>query len=173
MLHRDTATYAKATTGTGFTAGTLILTPQGAAFIEDLIPGDLVLTRDHGPQPLRALHRTLSPSRAVTVAPEAIGPGLPWRHLRLAPSQRVAISGWKAELLFAVDETLVPIGDLVSDGTVLARTAIGTTVTWQPVFDTTQIIYAEGMEIEVPARARPALHVVDSTADWDPARASL
>ena len=173
MLHRDANSYAKPVIGGGFTAGTLILTPKGPAFIESLQPGDLVLTRDHGPQPLRALHRHLSPSRAITVAPEAIGPGLPWRHLRLASTQRVAISGWKAELLFAVAETLVPIGELVSDGTVLARTAIGAMVTWEPVFDASQIIYAEGIEVEVAARARPALQVIDTAPGWDPARASL
>ncbi len=173
MLPYQTQTYAKPATGSGFTAGTLILTPQGPAFVESLQPGDLVMTRDHGPRPLRALHRNLSGPRAVTVAPEAIGPGLPWRHLRLAPTQRVAMSGWKADLLFGVAETLVAVGELVSDGTILARTAIGATVTWQPVFDTTEIIYAEGIEVEVSGRLHAALHIVDTAKDWDPAAASL
>ena len=35
-----------------FTSGTLILTPQGERPIESLRPGDLVCTRDNGPQPL-------------------------------------------------------------------------------------------------------------------------
>jgi hypothetical protein len=173
MLHRDAKTYAKPAPGTGFTTGTLILTPSGAEFVENLQPGDMVLTRDHGPQPLRALHRSLSASRAVTVAPEAISPGLPWRHLRLAPAQRVVMSGWKAELLFGQPETLVAIADLVSDGAVLARTAIGATVTWQPVFDAAQVIYAEGIEVEVAAVAQPFLHLVSSTKDRNPARVSL
>jgi Hint domain len=173
MLHRDTMSYAKPISGMGFTAGTLILTAEGAEFIEHLQPGDLVMTRDHGPQPLRSLHRCLSPSRAVTVAPEAIGPGLPWRHLRLVPAQRIAMSGWKADLLFGQDEALVPVGDLVSDGTILARTAIGATVIYQPEFDANQIIYVEGMEVEVTARARRALHLVDLAKDHDPAHITL
>jgi hypothetical protein len=173
MLHRDTSFYSKSGQGTGFVAGTLILTTQGPEFVENLQPGDMILTRDHGPRPLRALYRNLSASRAVTIAPEAIGPGQPWRHLRLAPTQRVAISGWKAEMLFGQPETLVAISDLVSDGTVLARTAIGATVTWQPVFDAAEIIYAEGIEVEVTARMRPIFSIVDSNSEWDPARASL
>jgi hypothetical protein len=173
MLHRDATSYTKPATGTGFAAGTLILTPSGAEFIENLQPGDCVLTRDHGPQPLRAVHRSLSASRAVTVAPEAIGPGLPWRHLRLAPTQRLVMAGWKAELLFGLPETLVAVADLVSDGTVLACTAIGTTVTYQPVFDAAQIIYAEGIEVEVTARLRPALQIVHAALDQDPAHPAL
>ncbi len=36
-----------------FTQGTLIETPQGPRAIEDIAPGDLVLTLDNGPQPVR------------------------------------------------------------------------------------------------------------------------
>jgi hypothetical protein len=169
MLHHFSTAQAKPATGTGFTTGTLILTPGGPCFIEALCPGDMVLTRDHGPQPLRALHRMLSPSRAITIAPEAIAPGLPWRHLRLAPAQRIAMTGWKAALLFGVPETLVPVGDLVSDGSILARTAIGAMVTFQPVFDQAQVIYAEGIEVEVVAHQRPTLHLSDAPPHWDAA----
>jgi Hint domain len=173
MLHRNATSYAKAGPASGFAAGTLVLTPEGPEFIEHLSPGDMVMTRDNGPQPLRSLHRSLSPSRAVTIAPQAIGPGLPWRHLRLLPTQRIAISGWKADMLFGVDDTLVPVGDLVSDGTVLARTAIGATVIYQPEFDAVQIIYAEGIEVEVTARARHALYLVDAVDHSAAAPAAL
>ena len=169
MLKRAAASYTKPGPPGGFVISTLILTPTGAAFVQDLTPGDLVLTRDHGAQPLRALHRTLSPSRAVTIAPEAIAPGLPWRHLRLAPTQRIALSGWKATMLFGVDDALIPVGALVSDGTILARTAIGATVTFEIVFDQPQVIYAEGIEVEVAARAHATLHLADSAAFVAPA----
>ena len=165
MPQRHPPFHAKAANGAGFVTCTLILTPQGAACIEDLQPGDLVLTRDHGPQQLRALHRALSPARAITIAPEAIGPGLPWRHLRLFPSQRIALTGWKARLLFGQDETLVPICDLVSDGTIIARTAIGTTVTYHPVFDQPQVIYAEGIAVEVASQPRATYSIARHAAN--------
>ena len=166
MLKRDTRAYAKSPPPAGFVTDTLILTPQGVAFIQDLTSGDLVITRDHGPQPLRALHRALSPSRAITVAPEAIGPGLPWRHLRLSPTQRIAVTGWKAALLFGQDETLVPVGDLLSDGSILARPTIGSTVIYQPVFDNPQIIYVEGIEVEVAMQRLAQLHVAKPAHVW-------
>lgn len=36
-----------------FTRGTMIACPEGLRAVEDLKPGDLVITRDHGPQPIR------------------------------------------------------------------------------------------------------------------------
>ena len=36
-----------------FASGTLIKTPNGQTLIEQLAPGDMVLTMDHGPQPIR------------------------------------------------------------------------------------------------------------------------
>lgn len=36
-----------------FCAGAMIETPSGPRAIEYLRPGDLVVTRDHGPQPIR------------------------------------------------------------------------------------------------------------------------
>ena len=44
-----------------FTPGTRIATPSGLRTIERLQQGDLVVTRDHGPQPIRWVgQRTLS-----------------------------------------------------------------------------------------------------------------
>ncbi|MCU0800924.1 MAG: Hint domain-containing protein [Rhodobacteraceae bacterium] len=155
----------------GFTAGTLLLTPTGPAFVEDLCPGDLLMTRDQGPQPLRGLARGVCDSRAITIAPEAMAPGLPWRPLRLSRSQRVLMAGWKAGLLYGVDETLVPVGDLVSDGTILARPVIGSIVTYQPLFDRPQVIWAEGIEVEVAAMAH--LHTPLHLATRTPASAQV
>lgn len=62
-----------------FTAGTLIRTPSGETPIERLGPGDLVLTRDNGPQPLRwvAMRRVGAAELAARpeLRPVRIGPG--------------------------------------------------------------------------------------------------
>lgn len=65
-----------------FTAGTLIATAQGQVAVEDLRPGDQVLTRDNGVQPVRLVtHRVLHPPdldaapwmRPVMIQPKAYG----------------------------------------------------------------------------------------------------
>ncbi len=62
-----------------FTPGTLIRTPQGELPVERLRPGDLVLTRDDGPQPIRfvAMRRLGAEELAATPAlrPVRIGAG--------------------------------------------------------------------------------------------------
>ena len=69
-----------------FTAGTLIETPTGAKAIEDLAEGDLVLTLDHGPQPIRWVGSRILTSvdlqanprlRPICVLAGALGAGLP------------------------------------------------------------------------------------------------
>jgi hypothetical protein len=99
-----------------FTPGTLILTPDGERAVEDLRPGDLVETRDHGAQPIRwigdrsvtALEARRWPQLApVRIARGALGPDLPGRDLIVSPQHRILAAGPRAELYFGEDEVLV------------------------------------------------------------------
>ncbi|MEX3314576.1 Hint domain-containing protein [Sulfitobacter sp. PS-8MA] len=92
-----------------FTAGTMIRTPQGEAAVETLREGDLVQTRDNGPQPvIWAGQRQLGPLalaaapglRPIHIAPEALGNS---RALRLSPQHALAVDlpGQGASLLRA------------------------------------------------------------------------
>jgi hypothetical protein len=74
----DTWQSAQATGIPCFTAGTLIRTPSGETPIERLGPGDLVLTRDDGPQPLRWLAMRRVGSAELAAQPEL-------RPVRIAP----------------------------------------------------------------------------------------
>ncbi|TAG25942.1 MAG: hypothetical protein EAZ40_05140 [Rhodobacterales bacterium] len=100
-----------------FTAGTLVDTPTGPRRVEDIRPGDLVLTRDDGPQLVRWVgQRSLSlaevladPSlQPVVFAPGALGAGLPAMPLAVSPQHRILFSGARCELNFGEDEVLVP-----------------------------------------------------------------
>ena len=102
-----------------FTAGTQILTPQGQRAVETLCPGDLVVTRDHGMQPVRwtglrkvAGRGALAP---VRFAPGAIGNSV---ELILSPQHRVLARGWRVELFFGEAEVLVPAKQLVNGTTI-------------------------------------------------------
>lgn len=62
-----------------FTPGTMVATPEGERAVEDLRPGDLVLTRDNGPKPmLWAARRDLGPADLAArpeLCPIRIAPG--------------------------------------------------------------------------------------------------
>lgn len=105
-----------------FTPGTMIATPSGDVAVEALAVGDMVLTRDHGPQPLRWIGRR--PLTAAEVAREArlapvriaagaLGAGLPERDMQVSPQHRVLVAGLRAELLFGEEEVLVAAVHLV------------------------------------------------------------
>ena len=111
-----------------FVAGTLIATLRGEVPVEKLEIGDLVLTRDGWPAPVRWIgSRRLSGAelraaphlRPVTIRKNAFGPGAPHSDLRVSPHHRIALGGWRAELLFGEPRVLAHAVHLVDDRTVL------------------------------------------------------
>lgn len=102
---------------TCFTPGTLICTAYGAVPVEGLVPGDMILTRDAGLQPLRWTgRRDLAPYELalrpeftpIHIARGALGSGLPERDMMVSPQHRMLVSGPHAALLFGEQEVLVP-----------------------------------------------------------------
>ncbi|PWK61163.1 Hint domain-containing protein [Roseicyclus mahoneyensis] len=132
-----------------FTPGTRILTPAGERPIETLRPGDLVVTRDDGPQPIRWIGARTGPGTGKN-APIRIAAGGPFhatRPLLVSPQHRVLVQGYRAQLIWGEDEVLVAARHLVDHDTV--RVAPQTAVTYiHMVFDRHQIVYAEGAAVE-------------------------
>lgn len=98
-----------------FTPGTLIDTLRGPTAIEEIRRGDLVLTRDHGYQPVRWIgRRDLSVADLVVnprlcpvrVRAGALGPGMPARDMLLSPQHRILVTSAQAELLTGESEVL-------------------------------------------------------------------
>ncbi|WP_210878737.1 Hint domain-containing protein [Roseovarius autotrophicus] len=131
-----------------FVAGTRIRTPEGAVAVECLRPGDLVLTKDEGAQPLRWIG-TRRVQAIGDFAPIAIAAGTFGRHgaLRLSPLHRVLIRDSLAELLFGEAEVLVAARDLVNDHTV-RRIEGGEVEYVHLLFDRHQLIWSEGLLTE-------------------------
>ena len=100
-------------------AGTFVEPPTGPRKVEQIAVGDPVLTRDHGPQPVRwhGVRRVLCRAgfAPVRFAPQAIGNTRP---LLVSQQHRVLVEGWQAELLFGTCEVLVPAVHLVNADTI-------------------------------------------------------
>ncbi|WP_224824150.1 Hint domain-containing protein [Cognatishimia sp. MH4019] len=131
-----------------FVAGTLIQTPYGERPVEELTPGDMILTQDDGPQPLRWIG-----SREVAaigkLAPIRIRAGTfgAHRELMVSPQHRVLIRDSLADLLFGDAEVLVAAKDLVNDHSV--RRVEGGQVTYvHLLFDRHQVVFSEGLPTE-------------------------
>lgn len=131
-----------------FVAGTHILTPDGEVPVELLSPGDLVLTKDEGPQPLRwigqrqvAAHGAFAP---ICISANALGEH---RELMLSPLHRILIRDSLAEMLFGEGEVLVTARDLVNDQSI--RRIEGGMVNYvHLLFDRHQVVFSEGLETE-------------------------
>ena len=131
-----------------FTAGTRIATPDGPRAVEDLRPGDLVLTQDEGPQPLRWTGRRRVAAEGA-MAPVRIAAGRFGAHgaLSVSPQHRVVVRDARAELLFDAPEVLVAAKDLI-DGRLVTRAPGGFVEYIHLLFDRHQVIFAEGLATE-------------------------
>jgi hypothetical protein len=91
-----------------FAAGTLIDTPGGFRAVETLATGDLVITLDQGPQPVRAVWRGdrpgIGPYAPVRIAAGTLGAT---RDLRVSQNHRLLLRHPQAELHFGAPEVLV------------------------------------------------------------------
>ncbi|WP_114964729.1 Hint domain-containing protein [Alkalilacustris brevis] len=135
-----------------FVAGTMILTPEGEVPVESLKAGDLVMTRDHGAQPIRWVGSATVPA-SETMAPVriragALGEGLPSRDLRVSPQHRLLVSGPMLELTMGLDEALVPAKHLINDSTISRDRSERQVTYYHLLFDQHEIITSDGMPTE-------------------------
>lgn len=133
-----------------FVTGSLIDTPQGARAIEDLRPGDLVQTKDHGPQPVRwightalsALDLLLSPRlRPIRIRADAAGAGLPHQDLLVSPQHRILAKRGPREVLVAAKYLLAQQG-------IHADLPLGGISYLHLLFDRHEILRANGLWCE-------------------------
>lgn len=131
-----------------FVAGTMIFTAEGAKAVETLAPGDLLLTRDRGMQPIRWVGQVTVDGTGrfapICFMPETVGNTT---TLMVSPNHRMLITGWRAEIYFGEREILAPAKSLVNGKTV--RVAPCERVTYvHLLLDRHEVIFAEGAATE-------------------------
>jgi hypothetical protein len=154
-----------------FTPGTLILTDRGERPVEDLVAGDLVMTRDNGLQPLRWVgQRHLTQGQLIAdpdLQPVRIAKGAlkgegPVRSMLVSPQHRVLVTGARAELLFGTDEVLVPAKHLVGQADV-TRALPEEGVTYIHIlFDRHEIVQSDGIWTESFQPAERSLNAMEA-----------
>jgi hypothetical protein len=147
---------------TGLVSGANVRTPCGERRVENLRPGDLIVTRSDGLQVLRHILRVTfshedlrkNPALApVRLMPRALGPMMPGRALAMAPNHRVRVPAYllaqeardptlarmASDLLDTFEDAFVDLGgDTLSSG-----------VTYHSlVFDTPQVFSVNGVLVE-------------------------
>ncbi|QYK40213.1 MAG: Hint domain-containing protein [Paracoccaceae bacterium] len=132
-----------------FARGTRVTMGDGSQRpVETLRPGDLVLTRDHGRQPLRWLGQATL--RAVgAFAPVVIGKGTLGNadDLAVGPHHRIFLYLRRRDPALPTAEVLVQARHLIDGEAVWAREG-GFVDYFGLVFDRHEIIYAEGIPVE-------------------------
>ena len=140
-----------------FTSGTMISTPRGPRLIDDLRPGDKVLTQSgRSARLLRAFSRTVTRAEMarnfrlypVRIAKGALGNGLPTRDLLVSRQHRMLVSSHIAERMFGEDEVLIAAIRLTDlPGVTLERTLNCVTYV-HLLFEAHKVILAEGAPSE-------------------------
>lgn len=98
-----------------YAPGTMIDTPNCPRAVESLRPGDLVLTVDHGPQPIRWVRSSLHPleeaevdDKPVLIQAGALGAGRPAQDLIVSPQHRILVGGDGQLLTYFESEAFAP-----------------------------------------------------------------
>jgi Ca2+-binding RTX toxin-like protein len=131
-----------------FAKGTRIATPYGARAVEDLKPGDLVITMDNGIQPLRWVGARTVPAMG-RFAPIEITKGALGNEadLIVSPQHRMLLQGWRSEMLFGASEVFSAAKHLVN-GTTIRERAGRFVSYYHLMFDRHEVIFAEGAATE-------------------------
>lgn len=131
-----------------FGAGTHLATPDGPRRVEDIKPGDLVMTLDDGPAPVRWVGRRMV-CGVGPLAPVRFPAG--WngltRDLLVSPQHRMLISGAACELTLGCDSALVSAVHLAQLGFGV-QVPTGLISYHHLMFDKHQIVLAEGAPSE-------------------------
>jgi hypothetical protein len=152
-----------------FANGVEIATPCGPRRIENLRPGDLVSTRDHGAQAIRwigsrrltravlAAHPRLRP---ICISAGALGPGVPATDLSVSRQHRVFVRSKIMQRMFGAAEALIPAFKLLDlPGCRLAE-ALEPVTYFHILCDRHEILFANGCPAEsllLGPQARQAL----------------
>ncbi|MBM3605179.1 MAG: Hint domain-containing protein [Alphaproteobacteria bacterium] len=153
-----------------FSAGTGIETPSGQQPAEELEPGDLVVTADRGPQPIRwigSVKVDLADAphlRPVRIGAGALGEGVPAQDLTVSPQHRVLVRSRIAQRMFGTNEILVAAKQLLALPGVETVEDLDHVTYVHFMFDRHEIVWSNGAQTESLFTGPEALKSVGAAA---------
>jgi hypothetical protein len=147
-----------------FCAGTRIATPTGEVAVERLAAGDLVLTLDGRPLPIKWIgtgqsllpHGRRSPATPVIVRAGALGNDVPRRDLRLT----------KGHSLY-LETVLIPVENLINHRTILWDDKARRVVVYHLELDSHEVLLANGAPAESYRDDGNRVQFQNVNPDWD------
>ena len=119
-----------------FTPGTTIATPKGERLVEELEPGDKVITRDNGIQEIAWVGHKFMDGKQLATNPHlkpvlikagALGGGLPERDMLVSPNHRVLVASELTQLYFEEREVLAAAKHMTGTDGIHALDVMNTT----------------------------------------------
>lgn len=156
-----------------FTLGTWIATPSGSVRVEDLKVGDLVLTKDRGPQPVRWIgRRKLSAAtllshpnlRPIRITAGALGRATPATDLIVSPQHRVLVRSQIAQRMFGASEVLCAAKQLMEVDGIDIALDIEEVEYFHILFDWHEVVTSNGAETESLYTGAQALNAIGPQA---------
>jgi hypothetical protein len=153
-----------------FTQGTRLSTPAGPIPVEALREGDLVNTRDGGPQEILWIgNRKLSGAqmhampelRPIRIHAAALAVGRPESDLVVSPRHRILLEGPIADALFGTCEVLVAAEDLLNDRSVVRDHVLREVNYIHLLLPRHHVVWANGVATESFHPASTDLRTVD------------
>jgi hypothetical protein len=154
-----------------FTEGTRIRTPNGETHVEQLNLGDMVQTKDDGPQEVLWIGRRRMSGARLYAMPElrpvrlraaALDQDVPDEDLLVSPHHRILFSGPNAQALFNQPEVLVSASDLINDHSVFVDHAVKEVTYVHLLLSRHQVLWANGVATESYHPANTTLKTVDA-----------
>lgn len=139
-----------------FTPGIVTVTETGERAVEDLRPGDRVVTRDHGVQTVRWVgQRSLAFGqlqadphlKPVLIRKGSLGRNVPDRDMLISPNTRALARSDRTTLRLDRTEALVAAKNLAAGRSIRGVDVLGVTYV-HFIFDRHEIVLANGLWIE-------------------------
>lgn len=153
-----------------FTPGTMIMTPNGAKDVANLIEGDHVQTADNGSAEVLWLGRRRVTGARMKAIPSltpvrlragALDKDVPDAGLLVSPDHRMVLRGPNARALFNCDEVLVTARDLVNDHSIIRDHSLPEVTYIHMMLPQHEIVFANGVPTESFHPASAELSAMD------------